>query len=125
MALTGVNERIQNYSDKLIPARVAEDLTTKKPAMVSMETVIFNELVTIEDRVKGVLSGETENTIFYPWFHDFSREVWKAQRRFGGGTALVNEVALLVYKWKTRGLTEAVLTKIRDEVFAIPAPAAP
>jgi hypothetical protein len=125
MALVGANERIQNYSDKLIPVRVQEDLTTKKPSMVALVTVIFNEQSTIEDRVKGVLSGEAVNSISYPWYHAFSREVWKAQRRFGGGTALVNEVALLVYKWKTRGMTEAILDKIRDEVFAIPAPPAP
>lgn len=121
----GPNERINNYIYGVNLDRIKEDFTAKKPTMVATVTVIFNELATIEDRVKGVLSGEAVNSIFYPWYHAFSREVWKAQRRFGGGTALVNEVALLVYKWKTRGLTEAVLDKVRNEVFAIPAPGAP
>ncbi len=113
------------YDAKLIPENVEARLTAHKAAMVATETVIFTELCTIEDLVKGILSGEAVNSIFYPWYHAFARQVWKLQRRFGGGTALINEVALAVYVWKTRGLTEAVLDKIRDEVFNIPAPGAP
>ena len=125
MPLHGPGERITKYTEKLIPARVAEDLTTMKPAMVASETVIFNELASVEDRVKGILSGEAVNSILYPAYMAFAKEVWAKERNFGGGTALINEVSLMVYKWKTRGLSEPVLDKIRTEVFGLPAPGAP
>jgi len=113
--------RIENYS-RLNPTRVMEDFTAKKPDMITQETAIFAELEGIEEHVRGILSGETASTIQYPFYQAFAKEVWKLHRHYGGGNPVIDEVALLVYKWKTRGLTEAVLNKIRDEVFAIPAP---
>jgi len=114
--------RIDNYNTGIIPVRVGEDFATKKPDMLVQETAIFQEEQDIEAHVRGILSGETASTIQYPFYQAFAREVWKCHRHYGGGGVVVDEVALLVYKWKTRGLTEATLNKIRDEVFGIPAP---
>ncbi|MEO0107640.1 MAG: hypothetical protein ABIK62_00475 [candidate division WOR-3 bacterium] len=125
MAMRSVEDRIRNYTDGVIPERVKEDFTTKKPIMVAKITDLFNQLTTIEDRVKGVLSGESVATCDYVKYHCFAREVWKKQRRFGGGTGLIDEVALLVAKWRARGCTDSVLTKIRNEVFALQPPSAP
>ena len=41
---------------------------------------------------------------------------------FMGGQGEGREVALLIYVWKERDLDEAVLTRLRDEVFAVPEP---
>ena len=125
MSMTSVEDRIRRYTERLIPDRVKEDFATQKPVMVAKVTEIFNLLVTIEDRVKGILSGEAVITVDYPKYHAFSKEIFKLQRRFGGGSGLNEEVALLVAKWKARGCLEPVLNKIRDEVFSIPAPGAP
>jgi hypothetical protein len=114
--------RIDNYTYRLNPTRIMEDITAKKPDMVAQETTIFSELQAIEEHVRGVLSGETAASIQYPFYQAFAKEVWKVHRHYGGGNVVIDEVALLVSKWKTRGLTESVLNKIRDEVFGIPAP---
>jgi hypothetical protein len=123
MPLHGPGERISNYQDKTIATRVAEDFVKKLPNMIAMETVVFNDLCTIEDRVKGILAGEAVVTCDYPKYHTFSRQIYKLQKRFLGGAGMEGEVALLVARWKARGCTEGVLNRIRDEGFSIPAPA--
>jgi len=115
--------RIENYSAKVIPQRVMEDFTTKKPDMITQETAVFHQLEDVEAHVRGILGGETGvSVIQYPFYQAFAKEVWKVHMHYGGGNTVINEVALLVEKWKARGLTEATLNKVRDEVFGIPAP---
>jgi hypothetical protein len=41
------------------------------------------------------------------------------------GESLSKEAAVLVAKWKARGLTEAVLQAIRTDVFNVAAPVGP
>jgi len=125
MALKSSGDRLANYNSKLIPARVAEDLTAKKASMVAVEAVIFNQMTDIEDRTRGVLSSETTLSVDYPKYYCFAKQVWKLQRKLGGGTALMDEVALVLAKWQARGCTNAILTKIRNDIFAISAPTPP
>jgi hypothetical protein len=122
---SSLDDRIRRYTDRLIPERVKEDLTAQKSFMVNKLAERTTELITIEDRVKAVLATKDATTSDYPKYHTFARQVYKLQRRFGGGIGLNDEVALLVAKWKARGCTEAVLIAVRDAVFSIPAPAAP
>jgi len=115
--------RIDNYNVGVIPERVKEDFTTKKPDMLTQETSIFHQLEDVEAHVRGILGGETNvSVIQYPFYQAFAKEAWKVHVHYGGGNVVINEVALLVAKWKDRGLTEATLNKIRDEVFGLPAP---
>jgi hypothetical protein len=113
------------YAAKLIPQNVMEDLTTQKGSMRRGFFAAARELVVVECRTRAVLSGEAVVTIDYPLYHAYAREIWKLKTRFGGGSALTEEVALLLAKWKANGLGEQVLNKVRDEVFGIPAPGAP
>ncbi len=123
---SGPNERTANYTDKLVPAYIKDYLVANKDGMSFRVGVAIDKRAQIETRTKAVLGGENVNSILYAAYIAFSLEVWKAiVVGHLSGTAAVNEVALLVYKSKTRGLTEAILDKVRDEVFAIPAPGAP
>jgi hypothetical protein len=122
---SSLDDRIRKYTLGVNPTRVMEDLTAQKPTMVSKATERATELSTIEDRVKATLAGENVITSDYPKYHAFARQIYKLQRRFGGGTGLMDEVALLLAKWKARGCIEAVLIKVRNEVFAIAAPSVP
>jgi hypothetical protein len=121
MALIGANSRINNYTTKLIPARVAEDLTAKMPDMVAAITTVFNQLVDIEDRVRGILAGEAVWSVDYPKYYAFARQVFSMQRHLGGGNALILEVALCQSKWTARGCVGTVLDRIREDLFSIPA----
>lgn len=125
MAIRTLDDRIAKYAYAVNPVRVGEDFAAKKTQMVNNMTMALAELSVLEERVKGILSGEAVLTVDYTKYHSFAREVWKKQKRFGGGSGLVDETAVLLAKWKARGCTEAVLDKLRNEIFAIPAPAGP
>ena len=120
-----VDERIARYEYGVNADRIKEDIVAHKPAMVDKAKTTFSNLAVLEDRVKGVLGGESVLTADYLKYHNFSRQVWKLVQRFGGGSAVIDETATLLAKWKARGCTEAVLIKIRDDVFAIPGPTGP
>jgi hypothetical protein len=120
------NKRIANYIYGENPDKIKETLVAKKPEMVAAMTQRINELYQYEQLVKGVLASEGAVTVIQvPFYHDFAREIYAKQRIHPGGAQLNNDVALMLAKWKGRGLTEAVLIRIRNECFSIPAPAAP
>jgi hypothetical protein len=120
------NQRLANYIHGVNPERIKEDFVAKKPDMVSRMTQRINDLYQIEQVVKGVLASEDAVTVIQvAYYHDFAREIYAKQRTHIGGAQLNNDVALLLAKWKGRGLTEAVLIRVRNEVFSIPAPGAP
>jgi hypothetical protein len=118
--------RLANYTAAIDPEHLKIVLTNKRQSMIAQESEIFAEQERIEDLVIGVLASEgAVVTIEYPNYHAFAREVAAKQAHFPGGAGLNSEVAVCLAKWKTRGLVEAVLIRIRNEVFSIPAPAAP
>jgi len=120
------NKRLANYIYGENPDRIKEDLVAKKPDMVAAMKQRINDLYQYEQLVKGVLASEDAVTVIQvPFYHDFAREIYGKQRVHPGGAQLNNDVALLLAKWKGRGLTEAVLIRVRNEVFSIPAPGAP
>ena len=120
------NKRIANYIYGMNIERIKEDLTAKRPDMIAAMTERINDLYQYEQLVKGVLASEDAVTVIQvPFYHDFAREIYSKQQTHPGGAQLNNDVALLLAKWKGRGLTEAVLIRIRNEVFSIPAPGAP
>jgi hypothetical protein len=118
-------KRLNRYTAGVIPQRIMEDIQREKDSMVAQETQRFGDLYQIEQLVKGVLATEAASAIQSPFFQSFAREVYAKQRTFPGGAQLNGEVALLLAKWKGRGLTESILIKVRDAVFSIPAPGAP
>ena len=120
------NQRFANYVYGMNLARIMEDLTVKRPDMITAMKQRINDLYQIEQVVKGVLASEDAATVIQvPFYHAFAREIYAKQRTHIGGAQLNNDVALLLAKWKGRGLTEAVLIRVRNEVFSIPAPGAP
>jgi hypothetical protein len=124
--MKSVARRIANYTVKVDGPHLKDVLVLKKPSMVSQESEIFADQERIENTVLGVLATEgTVVTIQYPNYHAFAKEIFAKQSRIPGGAGLNAEVAVMLAKWKARGLHEPVLIRIRNEVFSIPAPAAP
>jgi hypothetical protein len=105
---------VEGYGLKLIPTRVKEDLTAKLPAMTARVEAAFVDLAAVKAGVLAILAATDAPTAFYASYYAFANEVNKKLKQFGGGTGLVNEVALLIAKWKARGLTELTLNAIRD-----------
>jgi hypothetical protein len=121
------SKRLERYTMKLMPSQVAEDFTAQKPGMVAQETVIFNELAEMEDRVKAVVAASAtavDGSVKYSiWWQNFARKAYHIRRVWLGGTVLDTIYAALVARFAARGCTEATLLQILNEVFAWSPPA--
>jgi hypothetical protein len=79
----------------------------------------------VEHRVSEVTDAAGISVMARIWYKNFGREMWSLSRSDISGESLAKEAAVLIAKWKTRGLTEAVLQGIRTDVFNVAAPVAP
>jgi hypothetical protein len=118
-------KRIANWNAKYNTERIKATLDDKRPAMLASVTAVFPMITAMELQVKQVCDGAGVATIQYPFYLNFGREIWALSRREVSGESLAKEAAVLIAKWKARGLTEAVLQGIRTDVFNVSAPIAP
>jgi hypothetical protein len=115
--------RIENYTSKLIPARVAEDFTQRKPKMVeklgvSWVAYIYPMLLALPI----LLADQTvppKRALVGSYFA-FMQECAAAKRRHPDVTVL-EDYAEIEAKWVTRGLTGDICEQILEEILgAIP-----
>jgi len=118
-------KRIANWDEKYNLERVNAILVERRPTMKQNMSVAFTSIALMETQVKQVCDGAGVHTIQYPYYLCFGREMWSLSRREISGESLAQEAAILIAKWKARGLTEAVLQGIRTDVFNVSAPIAP
>jgi hypothetical protein len=119
-------KRAANYTYGVNPDRIKEDLVAKKPTMVTEATATATEQYRIEQLVLGVLASEgSVSAKDYGFYMVFAKQIMSKQAKLPGGAGLNAEVAIILAEWKARGLSEPVLIRVRNEVFSIPAPAAP
>ncbi len=118
-------KRIANWDGKYNLERVNAILTEKRPTMLQNVSSVVPLMTAMELQVKQVCDGAGVATIQYPFYLCFGREMWKLTRSDISGESLAMEAAVLIGKWKARGLTEAVLQAIRSDVFTVPAPVGP
>jgi hypothetical protein len=105
---------VEGYGLKTQALRVMQDLTAKLPAMTADIGAKFTELAEVKAGVQAIVSALDIPTMQYSAYQAFAYEVWRKVKQFSGGVGMVNEVALLIAKWKARGLTEGALNSIRD-----------
>ena len=118
-------QRVDNWDEKYNIERISAVLTGKRPKMLQRVTSVTPLIAAMELQVKQVCDGAGVRTIQLPFYLCFGREVWKLIRAEISGETLAMEVAVLVTKWTTRGLTAAVLQGIRTDVFNVSAPIGP
>jgi len=118
-------KRIANWNAKYNTERIKATLDDKRPSMLASVTAVFPMITAMELQVKQVCDGAGVATIQHPFYLNFGREIWALSRREVSGESLAKEAAILIAKWKARGLTEAVLQGIRTDVFNVSAPIAP
>jgi hypothetical protein len=81
----------------------------------------FPLLEQLEDQVKVILAEEGVDVYQNIPYLNFARQVWRKKNRFSGAQ-LQYEANLLIQRYVAKGYTEAILTRIRDVVFALAAP---
>jgi len=118
-------KRIANWNEKYNLERVTAVLTERRPTMLQNMSSVVPLMTAMELQVKQVCDGAGVSIIQYPFYLCFGREMWKLTRQDLSGESMAKEAAVLVAKWKARGLTEAVLQAIRTDVFNVVAPVAP
>ena len=123
--MTDPTKRIANWNAKYDTTRIKATLDAMRPNMLANVSAVFPMIAAMELQVKQVCDGAGVATIQYPFYLNFGREIWALTRREVSGESLCKEAAVLVAKWKARGLTEAVLQAIRTDVFNVVAPVAP
>ena len=118
-------KRIANWDAKFDTTRIKATLDAKRPSMLASANAVTPMITAMELQVKQVCDGAGVATIQYPFYLCFGREMWALTRKDISGESLCKEAAILIAKWKARGLTEAVLQAIRTDVFNVVAPVAP
>ncbi|MBM3315131.1 hypothetical protein FJY71_04725 [candidate division WOR-3 bacterium] len=122
MEMSDPTKRIAKWDAKFDTERIKGALDDLRPTMLGSVQSVTPQLVSMEGQVKQVLDAEAVATIQYPFYLSFGRQVWRLIRQEVSGDSLAKEVAVLVTKWKDRGLSQAVLELIRTQVFNVGAP---
>ncbi len=118
-------KRVANWDEKYNLERINAILTGKRPVMLQHVTNVQSLLAAMELQVKQVCDGAGVPTIAIPYYLCFGREMWKLIRADISGETLALEAKVLIAKWKSRGMNEAVLQAIRTDVFNVSAPIGP
>ena len=110
------------YGTQLHPSEsISPVMLAQKDTILAMVSEAFTNICEFEQATKTVLDEEGLSTTQYPSYLNFSRQVYKAQLAFGGNT-LINRVNIILQRWVADGYTQAILERIRDEVWTLPAP---
>lgn len=106
-----MSDRMSNYTAKLIPARVAEDLTTKRAQMLSNMGLVIDEQIAVEQLTHGYLGTLVPgiDTTLAVWYLAAAKQMWKASRHWTGGGVFDTEMAVIIAHWVERGYDEATL----------------
>lgn len=103
--------RIKKYEGKVVGDVVKARFDSLKDSMVEQQQVRFSDLENIENTIKGIVEPQGVATILVPHYLNFGRELYKLTQKFSG-TTLDNEALICFTKWKSRGLTVAILKTI-------------
>jgi len=123
--MTDPARRIENWDAAYDTTAIKAILDKKRPKMLEHVSSVTPLIAAMEMQVKQVCDGAGVKTIQLPFYLCFGREIWALTRKDISGETMALAVAVLVTKWKARGLTEAVLQGIRTDVFNVSAPIAP
>jgi len=111
--------RIDNYTSKLIPARVAEDFTNKKPSMVTKLSISWVQFIyPMLIALPALLAAETTppKRAQVGSYFAFMQECAAAKRRHPDATVL-EDYAEIEAKWVTRGLTADICDDILTDIL--------
>jgi len=118
-------KRMARWNLKYDTERIKSTLDALRPDMYTHVQATFPEVAAMEIEVKQYLDTQGVQSILYPQYLNFGREIFALRRKGFSGTSMQEIVAVLLAKWVARGLTLAVLEGIRTEVFDVSAPSGP
>jgi len=117
---SNANERLINYTSKLIPANVSADLTAQLPEMRRKAARYFGTQAMVRAKVNGILAAGAYSSFTHAGYMAAALRMWSLKHRLGGNSQA--EIAYVVATWTSRGYNAGVLGRIRDIITGITAP---
>lgn len=121
MAVRPASYRLEKWDKNLSGNTLSVKVAGLKDMMKRQLTTIFEAQVQVEEAVKAILDEEGIWTTQYPFYMNFGRQCYKYKNKFSG-PSLINVVNIWMQRWVADGFTQAILERIRDVVFTLPAP---
>ena len=113
-------DRLQRFTDHMVPARTAAIMTTRLPDMqFGMKRYLPIE-ASIRSKVGAILQPTAVPQYKIGQYQAAALELWRLQQKFKGQSKA--DIALILAKWTARGLSATYLGTIRDIVTGIAAP---
>lgn len=119
--MTDPVRRSEAWLAKMDTTIIKARLDARLPSMGVQMQQAQTELYTIEQQTKAVMAGVAPpgiSPIFVPFYLSFSRECYKAAKKFSGTTA-VAKITAVADKWEGWGLNRALMIQIAAEVHDI------
>ena len=119
---------INGYSSKLVPARVSEDVATKKSDMTNALAVEFAQAADLQAQVLALVADPVSGDPYtgnYPMYYSFARQCRMLQKAFGGGFGLSKAVYERYMDWLHRGALTTWLATIMTSLFGVQPEAQP
>jgi len=124
MGVTPIATRTEKYAAKNIPASFDSQLQDVLGMAQADYAGFASDWVTKRDETAAVLNANGISRLMWGAYLGFSSKLWKLLKSAAGQAASL-EADALVHLGTARGLTTAVLTDIREDVYNIPPPVGP
>jgi hypothetical protein len=114
--------RMQKLEANYDPDAIRDSLERQRESILEQQKTKQAELEKIENLTKLLIGDESVLSTLYVSYLNFARQIWKLKNTYNSGTLKI-EADIMIYKWTRRGLDEAILKRIRNEIFTLQAPA--
>jgi len=121
MPVRSTLRRMQKFQAKYDPDAIRNAIEKQMDSILEQQTAAQTELEKVENLTKIVLGQENVPTPLIPAYMAYARQIWKIRNKFSS-EMLKTEADIMLYKWTRRSLVEAILIRIRDEIFTLQAP---
>lgn len=112
-------ERKDAYGAGFVPATVSLKVASRLGGMKSGFGTAVDSLVPKEQMTQGILNEETVPTIQYPFYLNFTREIWSRVFKGIAGDSLLQAAQAMSETYTQKGLDNTVLLHIALDVFAL------
>jgi hypothetical protein len=116
--MSDVTRRYTAWKAKVKPQRVKDTLDDLQPDMDRRYQAALVRLVSVENKVREVLSLAGVSTYLYVGYFNFGRQLYKLTQEQGiAGKSAEMAAQALVHKYTDKGLDPEVLSTIKFGVF--------
>jgi hypothetical protein len=118
----GVPRAVVNYETKLRLGACGPLAEWQIRQHVANYGAVYTLMKQAVEEGRAVLCLAGVSTVWFPYYHSYTRELFKLSRQELSSRARAAAYAQIAEKWRLRGLDESVLKEIGITVFNLPWP---